>query len=295
MKPFPNSAIINVPVPLARQLFEVAEQLPWRSNQEYYDVACQTEVFNKLQEACGEGFQGLIAAIQDCLETPPFSALVKGLQFDQGHRLFVALNRAFGVLVATPYDHKSPRNQLIHYIHPSADLAIASDLHKQTERLHTDCADWPEPSKYISMQCVRPDSHGGGRSRQIDMYTLQQLLASCAEPGILDKLHQEHVPWQLAAYLGGGVVWRPILTKNSMCWRRYTIDFALANEGVELSKSMLATLNILDEVINYTDQIIDFALETGDFLILDNQRCLHARTPITNPDTQRLMLRAWIQ
>ena len=165
MKAFPDSAIIEVSSELAEDLWQSAAHLPWRENKDYYDVALQTEVYGCIQRHCGDGFNNLVTQIKQCLTNPPFSVLVKGLKFDQGHRLFIALNRAFGFLVAPPYNKRSPRSQLIHHIHPSTDIAIASDFHKQTELLHTDCADWPEPNDYVVMQCVRPDALGGGRSR----------------------------------------------------------------------------------------------------------------------------------
>lgn len=292
MKAFPNSAIIDVPSDLAEELWQSSAPLPWRENKEYYNVSLQTGVYEYMRNNCGDRFNNLVAQMKQCLMSPPFSALVRGLKFDKGHRLFVSLNRAFGVLVAPPYDGHSPRSQLIHHIHPSTDLAITSDLRKQTERLHTDCADWSEPNNYVAMQCVRPDALGEGRSRQIDMYELQAALNEYADSNLVHYLYQEPVPWQLADYLGGGVVWHPIFTTKTLRWRRYTIDFALGNKGIKLSKSMITALDILEKVLTKTDRIIDFALEAGDFLILDNKRCLHARTPIVNPNTQRLMLRA---
>lgn len=292
MQAFPQDAIVSVPSALALELLQAAESLPLRENREYYDFDLQIDVHDRIRSTCRDEFDGLVTTIKTRLARSPFSVVVKGLQFDSGYRLLVALNRAFGNLVARPYDPNTPRDQLIHHIQPSTDITASNQ--KQSELLHSDCADWPEPNDYLSMQCVRADALGGGRSRLIDLPMLKAALDECAEPEMIDRLYQEDVPWQIGHYLGGGVAWRRVLTPTSLRWRRYTIDFALAEANITLSDGMLAALDRFDYMLAHSDRVIDFWLEPEDYLIMDNKRCLHSRTPIDNPETQRLMLRSWI-
>src|ERR1043165_5927432 len=152
-------------------------------------------------------------------------------------RLPQYINRAFGELVARPYE--KPRAPLVHYIQPSTDIVSTRGGH-ESERLHTDCADWEPPVELISMVCVRADPDGGGRSRVLDVDTIRNEIETHFGSDTLTRLETEPVPWQLAPYWGGGVSWRPVLTKSSICWRRYTIDMALDSTGGTLSPAMLA-------------------------------------------------------
>ena len=81
-----------------------------------------------------------------------------------------------------------------------------------------------------------------------------------------------------------------------MRWRRYTINLALESEEIKLTDEMLTTLDAFEEVVAKTDRTIDFLMQEGEFLISDNTRTVHARTPITDGiASDRLMIRSWIK
>ena len=136
---------------------------------------------------------------------------------------------------------------------------------------------------------------GGGRSRVLDVATLRREIGERVGSDAVQRLEREPVPWQIADYLGGGVVWRPILGPSTVRWRRYTID--AAREATELSDSMTEILDSLDELITRSDRVFDFLMEEGELLFMDNRRTLHSRTPIhgDRQTSERLMLRSWIQ
>jgi hypothetical protein len=104
------------------------------------------------------------------------------------------------------------------------------------------------------------------------------------------------VPWQLAPYHGGGVKWRNVLTENTMCWRRYTINLALTDEGATLADETTRALEGFEQVVTNTRQKVDFLMNEGELLFSDNTRTIHARTPLADPATSnRLMIRSWIR
>jgi hypothetical protein len=219
--------------------------------------------------------------------------LIRGLVFDPWNKVFVAVNRAFGELVARPYE--KPRAQLVHYIQPSTDLLSARGGH-ESERLHTDTADWEPPVELISMVCVRADPDGGGRSRILDVDSIRSEVNERLGGAILEQLETEAVPWQLASYWGGGVQWRTILTPSSVCWRRYTIDVALDSTGAKLSDDMLRSLASFESMISTTPRTLDFLMREGELLFSNNRRTIHARTPIAaGTASDRLMIRSWIR
>jgi TfdA family taurine catabolism dioxygenase TauD len=287
----PVSAKLLVPPSLAQGLLKAAEQLPRYDNQEFYSTELQTMVHAALRE--DNGLDALIEQIEARLRRWPYCALVQGLSFDEGNKVFVGINRGFGELVARPYE--KPRAQLVHYIQPATDIMSARGG-RESERLHTDTADWEPPVELISMVCVRADFMGDGCSLILDVDTIRDEVLKHLGPEVLQLLETEAVPWQLAEYRGGGVQWRPILSSRGICWRRYTIDMALDSTGAKLSPEVLRALNEFEDVISNTPRTIEFLMGAGDLLFSDNRRTIHARTPISDgPTSERLMIRSWVR
>lgn len=293
MADFPLEARINVEATVASDLVAAAKRLPRFDNREFYSNELQAHVREAVREACPNSFDKIVVEIKKRLARWPYCALVSGLSFDEGNKVFVAINRAFGELVARPYE--KPRAQLVHYIEPATDIMSARGGH-ESERLHTDTADWEPPVELISMVCVRADPAGGGRSRVLDVDTIRDEVQAELGAATLALLDTEKVPWQLAPYWGGGVSWRPILTHDSICWRRYTIDLALDSTGTALSAGMLDALASFEALLTHTPRTLDFLMREGELLFSDNQRTIHARTPIADgTQSNRLMIRSWIR
>jgi hypothetical protein len=292
LAPFPDSAIINVPGTAASDLLRAAEDLPLYDNKDFYSVMLQSLVADVIHEKCRNSFEWLTGTIGEKVARRPYCVLVRGLRFDKGNRLFVAINRAFGKLVALPYSE--PRAQLIQYIEPYTDRLSARGG-RETERLHTDAADWGTPIRFISMVCVRADPRGDGRSRLLDIDAIREEVQTQLGNDSLQLLETQPVPWQLHLTWGRGVRWQTVLTESTICWRRYTILLAIDDNGAELSKEMLTLIDEFERVVENSDRRIDFLLQEGDLLFSDNTRGVHSRTPISDPETSnRLMIRSWI-
>jgi hypothetical protein len=290
--PLPESAIVKVEPTLSRDLLAAAKALPEYDNREFYSTELQTRVRDHFEQGC-RGFEDLVGRIEQRLSKWPYCVLVNGLSFDDGNKIFVGVNRAFGELVARPYE--APRAQLVHYIQPATDIRSARGGH-ESERLHTDTADWEPPVELISMVCVRADPAGGGRSRVLDVDSIRDEVKDRLGASTLQRLETESVPWQIASYCGGGVSWRTVLTKSSVCWRRYTIDMALDSTGATLSPEMLSALENFENIVSRTPRTIEFLMREGELLFSDNLRTIHARTPIGNGTaSDRLMIRSWIK
>src|SRR5262245_10326294 len=121
--PLPDAAKVHVPIALADLLLHAAESLPQYDNQEFYSTELQSSVHNRIRQASPSGVDWLVSEIRERIARRPYCALVEGIRCDAGNRLFVGINRAFGELVARPYE--KPRAQLVHYIQPATDLPAA--------------------------------------------------------------------------------------------------------------------------------------------------------------------------
>jgi hypothetical protein len=293
LAPLPETATIRLPASLARELLEAAERLPWYENDEFYSPALQESVHNSIREACPDGFDFVVNSIGERIARWPYCALLQGLRFDEGNKLFVAINRAFGELVGLPF--KKPRAQLVHYIQPSTDIPAARGEGREVENLHTDAVDQAAPIRFVSMICVRPDQRGDGRSRLLDVDTVRDEVKTQLGTETLKLLETVPVPWQMHEGCGGGVKWQRVLTESGMCWRRYTINRALNENGAKLSERMLTALDGFGRVVSTCQRTMDFLLLEGDLLFSDNTRTIHARTRIADEGaTHRLMIRSWI-
>jgi len=292
LTPFPDTAIVNVPLTLARELLEGAERLPLYENKDFYSPDLQAFVYSTVREAYPDDFDWIVNQIKERVAQWPYCVLIQGLQFDEQHRLFVALNRAFGELVGLPY--QEPRAQLVHYIQPATDIHSTRGG-REVERLHTDAVDWQIPIDFISMACVRPDGGGGGRSRVLDLDAIRDEVKTHLGSDTLELLENEPVPWQLHDCWGGGLKWRPVLSESSICWRRYTINLALDVNGAKVSDEMLASLDAFEKVIMASSRTMDFMMKERDLLFSDNRKQIHSRTAIAAGDaSNRLMIRSWI-
>jgi len=290
---FPETAIINVPADIARRLLAAAERLPAYQNKDFYSTEIQSLVFVSIRSECRAGMDWLVSRIQERLAQRPYCVLIRGLRFDEGNRLFVAINRAFGELVALPY--QEPRAQLVHYIEPRTDK-LSKRGGRETERLHTDAADWGTPIGFISMLCIRADEHGYGRSRLLDVDAIRDEVQLKLGTDKLELLKTHAVPWQLHDCWGGGLKWRTVLTDSTICWRGYTIHLAVDENGAAVSREMLTLLDDFENVIEHSPHTIDFFLHERELLFSDNMRSVHARTPIMDAEvSNRLMLRSWIK
>jgi alpha-ketoglutarate-dependent taurine dioxygenase len=278
----------------AEELLRAAQSLPVYDGKAYYSFELQAEIHRHIRAFCPDIFDSIVARIREKLAESPYIALVKGLKVDEEHRLFVAINRAFGDLVASPF--KKPRAQLVHHIHPRTDLSATKGKKYETEKYHTDTADWEPPVRLISMACIRADGGGGGKSLVMDIHAIREELKKRGGDNILQVLESRPVPFQLADYLGGGVVRRSVLTASDICWRRYTMEKALANLGETLDSELNAALNEFEEVIESGLGQLEFLMEEGEWLFLDNLKTLHARTPIEDAHlSNRFMIRSWVQ
>jgi hypothetical protein len=293
LAPFPDSAVINVPGTVASDLLRAAETLPLYDNKDFYSIMLQSLVAETIRENCRDSFDWLTGMIGERIARWPYCVLIRDLHFDRGNRLFIAINRAFGPMVALPY--REPRAQLIHYIEPHTDK-ISPRGGRETERLHTDAADWGKPIGFISMLCARPDPRGHGRSRLLDVDAIREEVQAQLGNDSLQLLKTQPVPWQLHVCWGGGVKWQTVLTESTICWRRYTILLAIDEDGAELSNEMRQLLDEFERVIENSDRRIDFLLQEGELLFSDNTRGVHSRTPIWNPEaSNRLMIRSWVE
>jgi Taurine catabolism dioxygenase TauD, TfdA family len=283
MKPFPDSARINIPPSVATQLLSAAQMLPPYEDASLREAQTQTNVYEQMRVKCPDSFDWLVQEIDLRLSRAPFSAHICGLTFDTSNLLFVSLARAFGNLVE-PF-HK-PWSRLVQRIQPANDRA-EDGYGPLNEQLHTDGTDWREQNDLTCLLCIQADQHGHGHTRLLDIEQLLKELKHNSAPEVLQVLYEEPVPWQIAAELGGDIFWTPVFGQDYVRYMRYTIDLALKEQAIDLSPAVLNALALLDHTIENPLDELSLMMQPKDMLFINNKLSLHGRTKIPHPKSSK--------
>jgi Taurine catabolism dioxygenase TauD, TfdA family len=239
----------------------------------------QEKVISRIREAAGGAFDDLVAEVRHRLSTPTGFLVVRGLPATRGSAMLVAVSAALGELVE-PYRRRW--SKMIRPIVPARELRKNGRV--LNDFLHTDGTDWAQPNDYTCLFCVRPDSGGQGRSRLLNLDALLND-PSPRMRRLLDEMAGLSLPWRLADELGGTVHRAPAVDadRSQIRWLRYTVDQALAEHPTALSPETARLLLDFEVELEVCAGTVETLLRKGDLLIVDNKRCLHARTPIADP------------
>jgi alpha-ketoglutarate-dependent taurine dioxygenase len=178
--------------------------------------------------------------------------------------------------------------------------AIAHGVRRSVTNLeqefHTDGGWLPLPPSFIGLYCLQPAAEGG-LSRCASLITVHRALQD--RPHLLERLHQpfwwdrqaEHAPDD-ATYSRAPIYWR----EGERIFARYYDDYvrkgyALAGEA--LDDLGAAALEAMREASEADDNWLEFHLEEGQFLYVNNRQIAHSRTAFRDDGARRHLMRFW--
>lgn len=170
----------------------------------------------------------------------------------------------------------------IRYDAAAAARGATASLTLESLPFHTDGA-FEDPSpRYLAQYVVREDRFGGGETLLVDVAKVQGRL-SAETLAILGTTHfRFHAPAEYAK--GAGFRDAPILFGDGlMRYRRAIIDDHQQAEAK-------SALDELDAAIAAVEPL-RLRLHSGEILLLDNARFLHARTEVLDPQRHLLRMR----
>ena len=212
---------------------------------------------------------------------------------DDACRIFWALGLHFG----TPVSQNSDGDLLGHVTDRGGDIKDARTRGYQTRgdlRFHTDRAD------VTGLFCVRPALRGG-HSSLVSSMTIHNAIAA-TRPDLLAYLYEGypiiHVeeggaapPRRVPVYsIADGVL--------SCGIQRNTVEKAIRAKVMPVTPEALAALDLFDRLANDPDLRLDFDLEAGDMLFVNNYTAMHARTSFEDhgePARKRYLARLWLR
>ena len=164
--------------------------------------------------------------------------------------------------------------------------------------LHTDRAD------HIAMLCIRPAIEGG-YSGYASALTIHNVMLR-ERPDLLPHLYNGFHHHRFGEQPPG----EPIVTREripifsitdgvpSVIFIRGYINLAVDEGHVEMSEGEREALNFMEEISNRPDVRLDFMMEPGDLLFVNNCLILHTRTAFEDSDDpalRRHLLRLWLR
>lgn len=157
---------------------------------------------------------------------------------------------------------------------------------------HTDGSGVSPPVTILSMACIR-QAPRGGESRLADAPAVHQLMSREALRVLESPLPREN-PYR--ALPPEELVLAPVfeLRRNiEFSYHPARVRNGIASVRGKLTPEESGALAELDTRLD--EAAIDFRLEAGDIVMLDNRRIAHDRRPFTDdPDAPRLIERLWI-
>jgi alpha-ketoglutarate-dependent taurine dioxygenase len=164
------------------------------------------------------------------------------------------------------------------------------------QEFHTDGPWLPLTPSLIGLYCLQPAAEGG-MSRCASLVSVHEALRE--RPDLLERLRQpfwwdrqaEHAPDDVT-YSRAPVYWHA----GERVLARYYDDYirkghALAGEPLdELGADALEAMR---EAIETEENWIEFLLEPGQFLYVNNRQIAHSRTAFRDDDAKRHLMRFW--
>jgi hypothetical protein len=212
---------------------------------------------------------------------------------DDARRIFWALGLHFGA----PVSQNSKGELLSHVTDAGGDIKNARTRGYETRqglKFHTDRAD------VTALFCLRPALRGGHSSLVSSMAIHNTIAAT--RPDLLQYLYDgypiihvdragDSVPRRVPVYSIADDVLSCGIQRN-------TVEKAIRAKVMPVGPEALEALDLFDSLANDGDLRLDFDLEAGDMLFINNYTAMHARTSFedhADPAKKRCLARLWLR
>ncbi len=216
--------------------------------------------------------------------------VIKDLPFDDNNRLVVGLS----CFIGTPLSQFNKKIlKMVHEITPRTGPEYDENFP------HTDGVYWPEPNDVIALQCVRKDQNNGGLSRIVPINSAIEKLKSEGNVDVIKKLTKSKFPFTLDPRYGkSGMHLQHILTREKFSdsfydyvrFLRADIEYCIKEFHVNLEKTTIDAVKTFENELIKIGKKMEFQVKEGDWLLVDNKRALHSRSP-TSPNSTRTLRR----
>lgn len=231
--------------------------------------------------------QPVALAVAEALRNAPYCMVIDGLASNEDPTLTKSLAWAIACLPSPSGEIVPPPKKLsFTRVFVAADRELRHDKVTRYSRthlplgLHTDSSYKAHPHELVAFQMVRTASTGGET-----LLSTAHDIADALAPDILACLKQPIFPF--------GKGYLPIFwSQNGQLRMRYyrsQIEVGL-QKGAPISNAAMQAIEALEAVLARRDRRVQYPLQAGEILFLNNTQILHGREGFA-PDSDRLMYR----
>ena len=240
----------------------------------------------------GQPVEDLAQRINLELKKQPHAAVLSGYSATEDRSMTVALAQHIATLSPVKANQPEAKRGKVSFtrvrINPSRAVKEAgSTSYSRTNQplsLHTDSTYKASPHELVAFQMVRSDSSGGDTTLMSVEAVIENLDAD-----ILSLLQKPIFPFGKGDF---SILWNTG-TGPRIRYYRNQIDNAV-RRGARVSQEAMTAIDALDEVLERSELGLQFKLQAGDILFLDNTRVLHGRTGFSEA-SERLMYRIRVE
>mgnify|MGYP001201473808 CR=1 FL=1 len=219
---------------------------------------------------------------------------------DEKRSIYVIISKIIGKLL-----EQNKNKELVVEIKDIGKSMKTGGRYHQTKEggsYHTDGSHiFQNPPDYVGLFCINP-AKTGGVSKFMSAYTIHNKLLKNKELQkiLYEKFHHDKKNENLKE--SNPTRFEPIFqfVNNGLKFKyqRELIFTGHEKANEPLTTKQIEAIEFLEEILNDSEQVATYALESGDMMFSNNRWLIHDRTPFEDfevEEQKRLLLRTWIR
>ena len=225
---------------------------------------------------------------------------LSNLSLDEKRSIYVIISKIIGKLL----EQNKDREKVVMIKDLGKTMKTGARYHHTNEggSYHTDGSHiFKNPPDYVGLLCINP-AKSGGVSKFMSAYTIHnKLLKKQKLQKILyEKFHHdkknEGVGEEDATRFEP--IFQFVNNELKFKYQRELIFTGHEKANQPLTSKQIEAINFLEEILNNSEQVATYALNSGDMMFSNNRWLIHDRTSFEDFEDEkqkRLLLRTWIR
>jgi len=219
---------------------------------------------------------------------------------EEKRSIYVIISKIIGELL-----EQNKNNELVVEIKDIGKSMKTGGRYHQTKEggsYHTDGSHiFQNPPDYVGLFCINP-AKKGGVSKFMSAYTIHNRLLEnkSLQMALYEKFHHDKKNESLKE--NDATRFEPIFqfvnNELKFKYQRELIFTGHEKANQPLTSKQIEAINFLEEILNNSEQVATYALNSGDMMFSNNRWLIHDRTSFEDFEDEkqkRLLLRTWIR
>ena len=225
---------------------------------------------------------------------------IKDFSAEEKKSIYIIISKIIGKLL----EQNKNKETIVEIKDIGKSMKTGGRYHQTKEggSYHTDGSHiFQNPPDYVGLFCINP-AKTGGVSKFMSAYTIHNKLLENRElqKVLYEKFHHDKKNENLKE--ADATRFEPIFQfiDNGLKFKYQKELIFTGHEKAKqpLTEKQIQAIEFLEEILNNSNQVATYALESGDMMFSNNRWLIHDRTPFEdfeNEQQKRLLLRTWIR